>query len=122
MTLLRAYWDAALTTDPDETRAARGANRSPYSRPAELHELFTRTGLDAVEVGELVVGADYDDLDDAWWPFAIGKVGRSGAYCSSLDEPAREALKAEFGRRLGSPDGPFHLTARAWYARGTTTT
>jgi SAM-dependent methyltransferase len=118
MTLLRAYWDAAVATDPDGARAAGGAERPPYSRPAELRELFSRAGLDTVDVGELVVRADDDDLDDAWWPFTVG-VGNSGAYCRSLDEPTREALKAEFGRRLGSPEGPFHLSARAWYARGT---
>ena len=38
----------------------------------------------------------------------------------ALDEPTRKALRAEFGRRLGSPKGPFHLSARAWYARGNT--
>jgi hypothetical protein len=119
MTLLRAYWDAALAIDPRGARAAGAGERPPYTRPEELHELWTEGGLDAVEVGELVVGADYDDLDDAWWSFAAG-VGTSGAYCRSLDESTREALKTDFHRRLGSPEGAFRLTARAWYARGTT--
>jgi ubiquinone/menaquinone biosynthesis C-methylase UbiE len=119
MTLLRAYWDAALAVDPRGARAAGAGGRPPYSRPEELHELWSEAGLDAVEVGELVVGADYDDLDDAWLPFAAGGVGNSGAYCASLDESTREALKAEFSRRIGSPEGPFRLSARAWYARGT---
>ena len=72
-----------------------------------------------VEMGELTVGADYDGLDDAWWSFASG-VGTSGAYCTSLDDTRRDALKAAFHCRLGSPHGPFGLTARAWYARGST--
>jgi SAM-dependent methyltransferase len=117
MTLLRSYWDAALTVDPSGASAAGARKRPPYTRPGELHELWSRAGLDAVEVGELVVAAGYDDIDDAWWSFAAG-VGGTGAYCASLEEPTRVALKAELHRRLGSPDGAFHLTARAWYARG----
>jgi SAM-dependent methyltransferase len=118
MTLLRAYWDAALAVDPRGAGAAGAPERPPYTRPEELHELWSAAGLAAVEVGELVVGADYDDFDDAWWSFAAG-VGTSGAYCASLAESTREALREAFYRRLGSPDGPFRLTARAWYVRGT---
>lgn len=118
MTLLRGYWDAALAVDPSGARAAGAGQRPPYTRPDELHELWSKAGLEAIQVGELVVGADYDDIDDAWWSFAAG-VGTSGAYCTSLDEPAREALKTDFHCRLGSPQGAFGLTARAWYARGT---
>jgi SAM-dependent methyltransferase len=117
MTLLRSYWDAALEVDPSGASAAGAGERPPYTRPEELHELWSEADLDAVEVGELVVGADYYDFDDAWWSFATG-VGASGAYCASLEESTRAALKAELHRRLGSPDGAFHLTARAWYARG----
>jgi hypothetical protein len=119
MTLLRAYWDAALAIDPSGARAAGAGERPPYTRPDELQELWSGAGLEVVELGELIVGADYDDIDDAWWSFAAG-VGTSGAYCTSLDEATREELKADFQRRLGSPKGPFGLTARAWYARGRT--
>jgi ubiquinone/menaquinone biosynthesis C-methylase UbiE len=117
MTLLRSYWDAALTVDPSGASAAGAGERPPYTRPEELRELWSEAGFDAIEVSELVVGADYDDIDDVWWSFAAG-VGSSGAYCTSLEDSTREALKAELRRRLGSPDGAFRLTARAWYARG----
>jgi SAM-dependent methyltransferase len=117
MPLLRAYWDAALTIDPTGARAVGAGERPPYTRPEELQRLWSEAGLDAVEVGRLVVGAHYEDIDDAWWSFAAG-VGTSGAYCRSLDQSTREALKAEFQRRLGSPAGDFHLTAMAWYVRG----
>jgi hypothetical protein len=71
-----------------------------------------------VQVGKLTVAADYRDIDDAWWSFAAG-VGTSGANCSTPDDSTREALKAGFTRRLGHPEGPFRLTARAWSVRGT---
>jgi SAM-dependent methyltransferase len=118
MTLLRAYWDAALAVDPKGAAAAGAGERPPYTRPEELRELWIKAGLDAVEVGDLVARADYEDIGDAWWSFTAG-VGTSGAYCTGLDDTTRGALKAEFTRRLGSPEGPFRLTARAWYARGT---
>ena len=114
MTMLRAYWDAALELDPaapDEGATMR------FSRRGELGELFGRCGLERVETGELVVGADYEDFDDLWSPLPSG-LGPSGAYCASLDPERQEALRAATHRRLGSPEGPFHLTARAWYAAG----
>ena len=61
--------------------------------------------------------AAYDGIEDAWWPFSAGP-GLSGRYCQSLDEKTRAALRDEFARRLGSPEGSFTLTARAWMARG----
>ncbi len=118
MPLLRAFWDAALAVEPERAAAAGAGEHPPHSHPEELHGLWTQAELEPVEIGGLTVDAGYDDLDDAWWPFTAG-AGASGAHCASLDEPTREALKAEFGRRLGSPDGPFRLTARAWYVRGT---
>ena len=109
---------AALTVDPSNARAVGAGERPPFTRPEELQRLWSEARLDAVEVGQLVVGAHYEDIDDAWWSFAAG-VGTSGAYCRSLDRSTRAALKAEFHRRLGSPAGDFQLTAMAWYARGT---
>jgi hypothetical protein len=57
-----------------------------------------------IDAGELVVGADYADFDDFWWPFTAG-VGGSGSYCASLDEAGREALREEVRRRLRLADG-----------------
>jgi hypothetical protein len=87
MTLLRADWDAALAIDPIGARAVGADKRPPYSRPEELRELWSQAGLDTVDVGELVVAADYDDFDDAWWPFAAGVAGHSGAYCEMTAQP-----------------------------------
>jgi hypothetical protein len=89
-----------------------------YETPEELGALFERCGLADVSTGELVVAADYEDFDDLFRPFAAG-VGHSGACFASLDGAGQAALAADAYRRLGSPEGAFRLTARAWWARGT---
>lgn len=114
MTLLRAFWDAALELDPHAPDEAR---TMPFCREGELAELFATRGLDNVEHGALTVEADYVDFDDCWSPFPRG-VGPAGAYCASLPPDAREAFRDAFFRRLGSPAGAFTLSARAWYAVG----
>jgi SAM-dependent methyltransferase len=114
MTMLRIFWDAALELDPnapDEGRTMR------YCTPDELVSLWTGSGLRDVETKPLVVAAAYDDFDDYWAPFPSG-LGPSGAYCASLDDDARDALRAACFRRLGSPRGAFTLSARAWFVRG----
>jgi ubiquinone/menaquinone biosynthesis C-methylase UbiE len=114
MTMLRAFWDAALELDPgapDEAATMRNVT------PGELRALWESTGLRDVETDELVVTAQYADFDDYWAPFPTG-LAPSGAYCASLDEDDREALRAACFRRLGSPSGPFRLEARAWFVRG----
>jgi SAM-dependent methyltransferase len=114
MRALRAFWDAALATDPaapDEATTLR------FGRDGELGELFGSAGFVDVTAGALGVQAGYDDFDDLWQGF-MGGVGPSGAYCASLDDAGRTALQAELARRLGNPTGPFALTARAWHATG----
>jgi SAM-dependent methyltransferase len=117
MTMLRTFWDAAVAVDRRRATQAGALTRTRLCDPDELRELWARTGQLEVDAGELVVGADYTDFDDFWWPFPAG-VGGSGRYCASLDEAGRQALREEVHRRLGSPAGPFRLTARAWYVRG----
>lgn len=114
MTMLRTFWDAALELDPeapDEGRTMR------YCTPEELRALWTSAGLRDVETTALIVEAEYEDFDDYWSPFPTG-IAPSGAYCASLDEEHRAALRAACHRRLGSPRGAFTLTARAWFVRG----
>ena len=88
-----------------------------YCSEPELRELWLRSGLHHVDTGALVVEASYDDFDDYWAPFPTG-LAPSGAYCASLDPEAQEALRVAVFRRLGEPAGPFPLTARAWFVRG----
>lgn len=114
MRMLRAFWDAALELDrdaPDEGRTMA------HCTPAGLRALWRRAGLHRVKTGELVVDARYGDYDDFWAPFETG-ISPSGAYCASLEPDHREALRRLVHSRLGSPDGPFVLRARAWYVLG----
>jgi hypothetical protein len=74
-------------------------------------------GLAHVSTGDLMGCADYESFEDLFGPFAAG-VGHSGAYFSALDDEAQARLRADARRRLDVEDGPFRLTARAWWARG----
>ena len=117
MTMMRTFWDAAVAVDPAGAAEFGAGTPMPYCQPAELESLWRGAGLADVRVGELLVGADYDGFEDFWSSF-LGGVGGSGAYCKSLDDAGRSALRDELQRRLGAPQGPFRLPARAWYARG----
>ena len=114
MRLIRHFWDAALTIDPnapDEAATLR------FGRDGEIGELFATAGLREVTTGELGVVAAYEDFDDLWAGF-VGGPGPAGAFCKSLDAGAQARLRDELRRRLGDPQGAFDLPARAWYATG----
>ena len=117
MTMLRAFWDAAVELDPGRAESQDEGIRMPYCEPAALARLFNEAGLIEVSTDAIVVRAGYEDFEDLWAPFTAG-VGPAGAYCASLPDAEREALKNSYRGRLGSPDGPFELSARAWLARG----
>jgi SAM-dependent methyltransferase len=114
MTMLRAFWDAALEIDPDAPDEARVM---PNAAPGELQALWEGAGLRDVRTGELRVSADYRDFDDYWSPFPSG-LAPTGAYYVSLDDAGRAALREAAFLRLGSPSGSFRLEARAWFVRG----
>lgn len=118
MPLLRAVWDSALDVDAELARSFGAEKPDPFSRPHELEELWCTTGFEGVELGQVDAGADYADFDDLWYPFANG-VGNLGRFHEALDEAGRKRFKHGAAERLGAPSGPFRLTARAWYARGT---
>jgi hypothetical protein len=61
---------------------------------------------------------EYADFADFWEPFtfAVGPAGQSlASLAADRQEQLREACRAVV------PAGPFALTARAWFARGTAT-
>jgi ubiquinone/menaquinone biosynthesis C-methylase UbiE len=114
MTMLRAFWDAAMEIDP----AAPDEGRMRWCSPSELRELWETARLANVSTGEIVVDAPYESFDDLWQPFTQG-VGPAGAFCVALESARRERLRDAYRRRLSAGDGPFRLTARAWFVRGT---
>jgi hypothetical protein len=114
MQLLRTFWTAARDLDPD---APDEGQTMRYKTADQLDELWRRAGLDQIETAPIVVDTEYADFADLWDSLLLG-VGPAGAYCLSLDPSSRQALRDELFGRLGSPDGPFTLTARAWAVRG----
>jgi SAM-dependent methyltransferase len=117
MTLLRAFWDAAREVDPDRGAAADEGVAMPWCAEGDLARLWRAAGLAGVRSAPLVVSAAYRDFEDLWSPLPTG-VGPSGAFCASLDEGRRAALREALRRRLGAGDGAFELTARAWAVAG----
>ena len=117
MTMLRAFWDAAKTIDPDTAGTLDEGERMPHCRPDQLKQLWEDCGLADVEADGIIVTADYEDFEDLWAPFTTG-VGPAGAYASSLSKADQEALRKAYRKRLGSPEGAFELTARAWIVWG----
>ena len=114
MRMLHTFWEAAADLDPQ----APDESNMRYRTEEELESLWERAGLNDVETGPLEVVVAYDDFDEYWEPFTLG-VGPAGAYCASLDPERRAALREGCFSRLGSPAGPFSLTARAFAVRGT---
>jgi ubiquinone/menaquinone biosynthesis C-methylase UbiE len=115
MTLLRTFWEAALAVEPDGARA-RMEHQMPFARPEELGELW-QSSLEDVTVSPIEVPASYEDFDDLWTPF-LGGVGPAASYAASLEPEPQSRLRDAFFRQLGSPDGAFTLSARAWCAVG----
>jgi SAM-dependent methyltransferase len=118
MTMLRTFWDAAHDVLPAEAERADEGSTMGYSTLEDLTGLWRTVGLVDVRGGELWVTVDYENFDDLWAPLPSG-IGPAGAFCASLDPERQEELRAAWARRLGNPEGPFELTARAWYVTGT---
>jgi ubiquinone/menaquinone biosynthesis C-methylase UbiE len=117
MTMLRTFWDAAAALDAGRAEPVMESHTMRFARPNELAALWRSSGLQDVEVAAIATEASYADFADLWAPFPTG-VGPAGAYAASLGDEARAELRDEFARRLGQPEGPFTLAARAWCAVG----
>jgi hypothetical protein len=84
-----------------------------------LSALLKGAGLHAVQVDAIEVPTVFRDFDDYWTPF-LGGQAPAPAYCISLSEDRRAALRKRLRASLpAEPDGSIRLTARAWAARGT---
>jgi SAM-dependent methyltransferase len=117
MTLLRAFWDAAREIAPERAAAADEGVAMRWCGEGELAELWRAGGLGSVRSGALIASAKYAGFDDLWLPLPMG-VGPAGAFCKSLEEDDRNALRDAFREHLGVGDTPFELSARAWAAAG----
>jgi SAM-dependent methyltransferase len=112
MTMLATFWAAAREVDP----GVRGERGFVGVVRGEIAGLLRDAGLGDVEDGELQASAGYADFDDFWVPFTLA-VGPTGTFLASRSGEDRERIRAACRDAL--PRGPFTLTARAWFARGT---
>ena len=114
MQMLSSFWRAAKSVDP----ATEGEQVRVGVHEGDIAEVLARAGLEDVEAGTLDTGAHYEDFDDFWEPFTFA-VGPAGTFLSKQPPGKQDAIRHEVFSLLGEPSGPFDLTARAWYARGT---
>jgi hypothetical protein len=106
------FWNAARDLEPgvyDESSLA-GA------REGHLGELFASAGLTSIEETTVEASIRFQTFDEWWEPFTLG-VGPAGVYAQTLDEQARERLRARCEELLPAP--PFTIGTAAWAARGT---
>jgi SAM-dependent methyltransferase len=112
MLLLRTFWQSAREIVP----AAPGEQLEVASLE-EFGELAAHAGLEDVDAAPLDVSSRYESFDELWGSYQRG-VGPAGEFCASLDPETRDAVRDEYRRRIGEPDGGFTLTAQAWALRG----
>ncbi|HEY7602815.1 MAG TPA: methyltransferase domain-containing protein [Gaiellaceae bacterium] len=114
MTMIGAYWAAVSETGvPGRSEVERFGGK-----PGELAGLWHDSGLRDVDDRAITVSSGYRDFDELWATFRAG-VGPVGVHAESLEGDALDAVREEFRRRIGSPEGAFELSATAWFAAGT---
>jgi hypothetical protein len=112
MPMLDVFWDGARRVDP----GVQGERHLPGTAAGDIVDRLRRAGLDGVEEDVVKAHAEYADFDDFWAPFLAG-VGPASQHVLSL--PAEQQAVVREHCRAHLPDGPFTLSARAWFGRGT---
>jgi 2-polyprenyl-3-methyl-5-hydroxy-6-metoxy-1,4-benzoquinol methylase len=115
MQMLRAFWDAAMSLDPDapdEQRVLR------FGRPGEISQWLADAHFTDVTESTLRVGSTYAGFEELWSGFLAG-IGPAGSYVTALSPDRREALRRALHDRLGNPGGAFTLEAVARVGRAT---
>ena len=117
MELMRYFWDAAIELDGHAATLDEGV-LSPICKPEPLRSLWVEASLNDVSVVPIDIDTVFRDFDDYWSPF-LGGQGPAPSYTMSLDESARDELKALLRRKLPTgDDGSIELRARAWGVKG----
>jgi SAM-dependent methyltransferase len=117
MTMLSTFWSVARElSGGDGTERPPGEAGRPGTAEGDLGERLRDAGLQDVAEGALEVRAAYADFADFWEPFTFG-VGPAGQYLVACPPERQAAIQAALRDRL--PDGPFSLSARAWFGCGT---
>jgi SAM-dependent methyltransferase len=117
MQMLRLFWNAASALDQGALALDEG-RRFPICTREALRALWQDGGLTQVECCDIDVPTVFTSFDDFWLPF-LGGQGPAPAYCGTLAEDARVALRDRLRAMLPvAPDGRIALTARALAVRG----
>lgn len=117
MQMMRRFWDAAIALDRSARDRDEGV-RFPLCNPEPLAALFTDAGFRNVEVRAIDVPTVFKDFDDYWTPFLTAQAP-APAYCMSLSEEKRAALRERLRASLpAQADGSIPLVARAFAVRG----
>lgn len=117
MELIRWFWEIARELDP-AAEALDEAVRFSDCTPEALTWRFAAAGLLDIEATAIEVPTVFRDFDEYWTPF-LGGQGPAPSYAMSLDEAARERLRATLQQRIPAQrDGSLALVARAWAVRG----
>lgn len=117
MRMLRAYWDAVVSTDPKAEKVDE--RHMPLCRAGELSELWRRGGLENVQEKPLTITTRFASFADYWGVFLLGQ-GPAGAYVKSLGADQVQALRSAVKGRVSpsAEDKPIELPARVWAVRG----
>lgn len=119
MEFLRAFWDEAITLDP-EARDLDEGRRFPLCQAAMLSQVFVDAGLSQVKQGEIEIQTGFANFADFWAPFEDG-TGPAPSYVASLTSKHRTRLQQQLKQRLiPDGDGPITMIARAWVVSGRT--
>ena len=102
---------AAIGRTAEALGAPELAEPSRYRTAQEIRDLLSPHG--EVESAELDVQAGYGDFEEFWRTLGRG-AGPAGHWFASLDAETRERAHDELFRQVGSPDGSFELSARAY--------
>jgi SAM-dependent methyltransferase len=108
---LSLFWRAASSLDP----TVRDESGLVGAREGQLVELLERAGFAEVESTSLTVDSRFETFDEWWQPFTLG-VGPAGDHVQTLDDAAREQLRARCASL--APPAPFEIAATAWVAIG----
>jgi ubiquinone/menaquinone biosynthesis C-methylase UbiE len=118
MQLMRYFWDAAADLDPSARELDEGV-RFPICRPEALTRMLRDAGLEAVATKPIDIRTVFLDFEGYWNPF-LGGQGAAPAYCVSLSDERRAALRNRLQAVLPiEADGRIDLIARAIAVRGT---
>jgi SAM-dependent methyltransferase len=115
MMMLRLFWETADAVDPSDKMQEPQA---VLDRDA-LIGLWTKAGLQNIEIGALKITMPFKSFDDYWQPFLMGQ-GPAGAYVRTLAPTVLKEIANQLRRKLlrGQREGAFILEARAWAVRG----